>query len=207
MAKSEGQTETAGGAGCASSRLSSTPTRAKKYLAEKKTMLAKKISATRHKRHVMTDDRGLITLLPGIHVEDKYLFDRRSSKWMPIWDFVMIMALLYAATLTPYEVTFIMEGPCITPLWIVNRFVDCLFMADIFICFNLIEYDSARGIWLYSRRKIAWRYLKSWFVIDLVSILPFDTIGCVMDSPALAGRSRLPTYHTSRGCHCGNCIS
>ena len=56
-----------------------------------------------------------------IEYEDPTLIDRRTSKRMPYWDIIMILSLLFAATVTPYEVTYLTEGPCVTPLFIVNR--------------------------------------------------------------------------------------
>ena len=56
-----------------------------------------------------------------IEYEDPTLIDRRTSDAMPYWDLIMILSLLFAATVTPYEVTYLTEGPCVTPLFIVNR--------------------------------------------------------------------------------------
>ena len=32
-------------------------------------------------------------------------------------------------------------------------------------------------------RELAQMYFQGWFAIDIVSILPFDSLGCAMDSP------------------------
>lgn len=54
--------------------------------------------------HTSVDSNGVINLLEGVQFEDKWLIDRRTSRWMSVWDAVMISALLFAATVTPYEV-------------------------------------------------------------------------------------------------------
>lgn len=38
------------------------------------------------------------------------VIDPRRSRFMPVWDVVMLVALFFTATVTPFEVTFIDEG-------------------------------------------------------------------------------------------------
>ena len=59
-----------------------------------------------------------------------FLIDPRHSKVMGAWDIIMLVALMFTAIVTPYEVTFIEEGPCVTILFMVNRFIDLLFLMD-----------------------------------------------------------------------------
>jgi CRP-like cAMP-binding protein len=103
----------------------------------------------------------------------RFLIDPRRSRYMPVWDVLMMCALVYTATVTPYEVTFVDEGACVTPLFIVNRLVDVLFFADILIIFNLSYQSTSTGVWVTDRRQIGRKYLLGFFIIDLVSILPF----------------------------------
>ena len=49
------------------------------------------------------------------------LIDPRRSNFLPVWDVVMLLALFFTATVTPYEVTFLDSKPCITPLFVVNQ--------------------------------------------------------------------------------------
>lgn len=58
---------------------------------------------------------------------------------------------------------------------IFNNIIDLLFLADIIITFNTQVYDSDFVLFK-ERSKIAKTYLKGWFVIDAVAILPFDLI-------------------------------
>ena len=59
-----------------------------------------------------------------------FLIDPRHSKVMGAWDLIMLFALMFTAIVTPYEVTFIEEGPCVTILFMINRFIDLLFLMD-----------------------------------------------------------------------------
>ena len=103
-----------------------------------------------------------------------FVIDPRRSKVMPYWDITMMMALLFTAIFTPYEVTFLEEGPCVTIIFIINRFIDILFLSDILIIFNL-AYQEESGAFVYEHRRIAENYLRGFFVIDLFSVLPFWT--------------------------------
>ena len=51
-------------------------------------------------------DKKLIDLYHGV----AWMIDPRKSKFMPIWDVVMLAALAFTAIVTPFEVTFIDEG-------------------------------------------------------------------------------------------------
>ena len=55
---------------------------------------------------------------------DAWTIDPRRSCWVPVWDLVMLVAMVFTATVTPYEVAFIDDGPCVTIMFLVNRVVD-----------------------------------------------------------------------------------
>ena len=60
--------------------------------------------------------------------------------------------------------------------WIfINFTVDICFFIDMIIVFNSALYDSDFNI-IQDRKEIANIYLKGWFFIDLVSIIPFDFV-------------------------------
>ena len=92
------------------------------------------------------------------------IIDPRKSKFMPMWDVVMLASLLFTALVTPYEVTFIEEGACVTILFVINRLIDLLFFIDICLIFNTAYQDDSdtKPVWVYSRRKIAKKYLNEY---------------------------------------------
>ena len=93
-----------------------------------------------------------------------WIVDPRQTKWMPRWDMLMVAALTFTALVTPVEVVFLQEGTYITDLWIVNRFVDLLFLIDIVVTFNLAFQESAEngGHWVINKHVIICQYLKGW---------------------------------------------
>ena len=106
-------------------------------------------------------------------IDPKGAFSRR-------WDVLMVVLLLFTAVVTPYETAFLETK--FNFLFVLNRVVDLLFLTDLFINFFLSYPDPETQQDVVSHKRIAKHYLTGWFVIDFVSILPFDSIGLVMDS-------------------------
>ena len=40
-------------------------------------------------------------------------------------------------------------------------------------------------MWVFEQRKIVKHYLRGWFTIDIGSIMPFDTVGVLVESDAI----------------------
>ena len=57
----------------------------------------------------------------------------------------------------------------------IDIILDCLFFIDIIITFNSAFYDNC-GVLISNRKEITFRYLKSWFLFDLLSCIPFNLI-------------------------------
>ena len=71
----------------------------------------------------------------------------------------------------PYRLALI-EKDSIGWIWL-NGFIDVCFLLDILIILNKPIFDD--NFFLVTNRKIiAEQYLKGWFFIDLVAIIPFD---------------------------------
>jgi potassium voltage-gated channel Eag-related subfamily H protein 7 len=73
-------------------------------------------------------------------------------------------------------------------LYLWNRFIDLIFLLDMILQFNLVtptQSKHGREL-LKNRRAIARKYIRGWFLIDLISILPFDSVGCFFDNDTVA---------------------
>ena len=111
-----------------------------------------------------------------------YLLDPR-SRMMRRWDVLIAVALVYTATVTPYEVAFLdtkssarMTADAATfPVYLLNLLVDITFFVDLLFNFNLMYADDGASVGLYvtDRRRIARRYLRGFFVVDLLSVIPY----------------------------------
>ncbi|KAJ1457563.1 hypothetical protein M885DRAFT_481377 [Pelagophyceae sp. CCMP2097] len=91
-----------------------------------------------------------------------------------LWDAVMLLNTCIVMTLTPFELTFVSHGALFGGLFFVNMLINLFFFADMLSCFNTSYFDAEAGLWVMRRSSIAKRYLKSWFLIDAVSILPVE---------------------------------
>ena len=75
-------------------------------------------------------------------VDSKWYILAPDSDFKTVWNVLLIVALLYTATVMPYNVAFIDEDP--TPLAVSNFLIDTFFWFDIF--FNFISaYERPNG--------------------------------------------------------------
>jgi potassium voltage-gated channel Eag-related subfamily H protein 7 len=114
-----------------------------------------------------------------IPADAKWIINPKST-FQSRWDVLMMVLLIYTAIVTPFETGFVETSMGF--LFVLNRFVDFWFFIDLFLQFMTPYYSSERGGWVIDHTLIAQHYLKGWFTIDLVSILPFDTLGLVMQN-------------------------
>eukprot|EP00965_Chrysotila_dentata_P222733 6193142-Pleurochrysis_carterae.AAC.2 len=68
-----------------------------------------------------------------------FVIDPRSSSRIGYWDAITGMALVFTALVTPYEVAFLSAASSpLDPLFIINRVVDLIFLADMVVQFLLM---------------------------------------------------------------------
>ena len=92
--------------------------------------------------------------------------------WKGKWDLYITVILIFTCLSTPYLISFDAE----TDAWqILNYSIDLCFLADIVLTFAQAFYDDDFNI-VDSRKEIARQYLKGWFTIDLVAIVPMDKV-------------------------------
>ena len=112
------------------------------------------------------------------------------ARCLGLWDAFSMSALVFTATVTPFEVAFLASSKSpAEPLFIVNRIVDIIFFLDMVLQFFLMYRISLRGpsskdgVWEDRPSKIAKNYMQSWFVVDVFSMLPstFDIVPLVID--------------------------
>ncbi|KAH8092977.1 voltage-gated potassium channel [Aureococcus anophagefferens] len=103
-----------------------------------------------------------------------------NGDYMARWDMITTFFLLFTAIVTPVEVGFTRQlggNPRQWAIWWINRIVDLVFIKDIGVQFFVPYVDETRGsLVIRSRRLIARHYLRGWFWIDTVSVIPFDLL-------------------------------
>jgi hypothetical protein len=108
------------------------------------------------------------------------------------WEMMISVVLIFTAVTTPLRLAF-SESDDST--WTaVNNIVDALFGLDIIICF-FTAYEDDNEELVYNRKIIALTYIKSWFFIDLMSIVPVSEFLDTGDFSNLARIARLPKLY------------
>ncbi|KAI7796811.1 putative potassium voltage-gated channel subfamily H member 2-like [Triplophysa rosa] len=107
------------------------------------------------------------------------------SPFKAMWDWIILLLVLYTAIFTPYSAAFLLnepeEGrrpPCgfaCNPLNLVDVIVDVLFIIDILINFRTTYVNRNDEVVTHPKR-IAVHYIKGWFLIDMVAAVPFDML-------------------------------
>lgn len=111
-----------------------------------------------------------------MHKRDTGFIDPNSI-FMMRWDTTGLVAMLWTAMITPYEIAFKEPKVDVSIRFVINRMFDLYFVGDMFLQFN-IPYRDPQSLRLFVKdhKKIAKRYLKFWFWIDLFGSLPYDLI-------------------------------
>mmetsp|Transcript_11731 Transcript_11731/g.38590 ORF Transcript_11731/g.38590 Transcript_11731/m.38590 type:complete len:644 (+) Transcript_11731:119-2050(+) len=119
----------------------------------------------------------------------KFMIDPR-SKFMRQWDVLTLNLLIFTSLVTPYEVAFL-ETTWTHPLYWINRCVDAAFIIDLVINFNLIYFDETELKYVTQRSRVVARYMKGFFLIDVVSIFPFDEIATAVGGGGAASNLKI----------------
>ena len=121
------------------------------------------------------------------------------SRFVRLWDCVLVIALMHTTFVTPFEVAFSSHGGVAgvdgegaaasgatdmvgsgaeAVSFVVNRIIDAVFLMDVIISFFMPFRTSQveGGTWVHDRKRIMQHYLLTWFVPDLCTCIPFDVI-------------------------------
>uniref|UniRef100_A0A3B3W038 Potassium voltage-gated channel, subfamily H (eag-related), member 1a n=2 Tax=Poecilia latipinna TaxID=48699 RepID=A0A3B3W038_9TELE len=90
------------------------------------------------------------------------------------WDWVILILTFYTAIMVPYNVSFKTKQNNVAWL-VVDSIVDVIFLVDIVLNFHTTFVGPAGEV-ISDPKLIRMNYLKTWFVIDLLSCLPYDVI-------------------------------
>ena len=94
------------------------------------------------------------------------------SHFSTVWDVITFMIILHSITVQPLSVCFDEFDP--EYLVYFDSFSELWFIFDMFLSFNTGFY--AKGILVMNRKKIIMHYLQSWFVLDFVTLFPYELI-------------------------------
>ncbi|KAK9738538.1 PAS domain [Popillia japonica] len=90
-----------------------------------------------------------------------------------IWDWIILCLTFYTAIMVPYNVAFKNKTSEDVSLLVVDSIVDVIFFIDIVLNFHT-TFVGPGGEVVSDPKIIRMNYLRSWFIIDLLSCLPYD---------------------------------
>ncbi|KAK3595923.1 hypothetical protein CHS0354_032430, partial [Potamilus streckersoni] len=97
-----------------------------------------------------------------------------------VWDWIILILTFYTAVTVPYNSSFKNKTMDQVPLLVIDSVVDVVFFIDIVLNFHT-TFVGASGEVISDPKIIRMNYLKSWFVIDLLSCLPYDVFNAFQD--------------------------
>ncbi|CAI0427627.1 unnamed protein product [Linum tenue] len=84
----------------------------------------------------------------------------------------MVMLAAYSVWFYPFEIAFL-DTSHHGELYLVDTITDLFFIADIALTFFVAYIDSKTNMMVYDPRRIAKRYLSTWFLMDVASTIPY----------------------------------
>ena len=93
------------------------------------------------------------------------------NPYKKMWDLLIAFLILYSAIITPYEIAFSDSNKV---SWF-EVLIDILLGIDIVLTFFSAYTDDEENL-VKNHRKIIKKYLKSWFIVDIISVLPISYI-------------------------------
>lgn len=108
----------------------------------------------------------------------RQIFHPNNSTFLQTWDNIVAVALVFTATITPVEVSFL--NTQIDFLFVLNRIMDIIFIIDIWVQTRLAFFDNVTRNWITNRKRILQRYAEGWMLIDVVSTIPYDLIDIIV---------------------------
>ncbi|XP_063219819.1 potassium voltage-gated channel unc-103 isoform X2 [Bacillus rossius redtenbacheri] len=119
------------------------------------------------------------------------------SPFKAVWDWIILLLVIYTAIFTPYVAAFLLNEPNATkrskkygddPIVIIDLIVDVTFIVDILINFRTTYVNNNDEVVSHPGR-IAVHYLRGWFLIDLVAAIPFDLLLFGSDTDELSSEA------------------
>ena len=101
------------------------------------------------------------------------VIDPRSTNKI-LWDIMIIGLISYTLWAVPFTVGYRLSRTMSTYIW--NLVICCAYFVDILFEFITAYKDETTDFYVFDRCKIRDRYLKFWFVFDLLAAIPYDII-------------------------------
>lgn len=133
---------------------------------------------------------SMMASLNNMFQAGKFVIDPHSSRFLPCWDVgIMLPLIIVVSLVVPYQVGFCLfetldQGNTEkwNPALIFSIFVDAAFVSDIMLQFFIMFQHPENHRWVRMPVTIVRHYMRSWFFMDIVSVLPYDEVAKVLIS-------------------------
>ena len=88
------------------------------------------------------------------------------------WDKFVLTFILWDIIVAPYEISFSTDPTGFVK--VVNDIITCCFILDILLNFNTGYYSKGQVV--VDRKKIATKYMKRWFWLDIIASFPYEIV-------------------------------
>ncbi|RZR93724.1 hypothetical protein BHM03_00022291 [Ensete ventricosum] len=95
-------------------------------------------------------------------------YDRRYRSW----ETFLVILVVYTAWVSPFEFGFLAKSRGVLAL--IDNIVNAFFAIDIVLTFFVAYLDRTSYLLIDNRKQIAWRYLSTWFILDVASTIPSE---------------------------------
>ncbi|KAF3451119.1 hypothetical protein FNV43_RR07208 [Rhamnella rubrinervis] len=95
-----------------------------------------------------------------------------------VWEMFLVLLVVYSAWICPFEFAFLPYKQ--DALFIFDNIVNGFFAIDIFLTFFVAYLDSHSYLLVDDPKKIAMRYICTWFVFDVCSTAPLQSISLLL---------------------------
>ncbi|KAM7505952.1 hypothetical protein LguiB_004856 [Lonicera macranthoides] len=94
------------------------------------------------------------------------------------WEMFLVLLVIYSAWICPFEFAFLTYKQ--DALFIIDNIVNGFFAIDIILTFFVAYLDTQSYLLVDDPKKIAIRYLSTWFIFDVCSTAPFQPLSLLL---------------------------
>ncbi|XVE98269.1 hypothetical protein REPUB_Repub03eG0091100 [Reevesia pubescens] len=98
-----------------------------------------------------------------------------------IWETFLVILVVYTAWVSPFEFGFLKKPDLV--LSITDNVVNGFFALDIILTFFVAYLDKTTYLFIDDPKKIAWKYGRSWLVLDIISTIPSELAQKISPKP------------------------
>ncbi|KAG7387073.1 Potassium voltage-gated channel sub H member 4 [Phytophthora pseudosyringae] len=101
-----------------------------------------------------------------------YLFHPQEPS-IVLWQFFVGIGIVYSIIVVPFRLGYDVDA--VGGWYVLEMIIDGFFLVDILLNFRTAYFDEERKL-IYEPRALFWRYVKGWFILDLISTVPIDEL-------------------------------